>query len=384
MRRHAALMLMVAVLSSCANPEKKHQPPHVDRAPKLQEITFSKLPNWESADVRAGLNAFKKACSRFFRLDPSMQASKAWPELGTNGDWALVCKRAKAVDGPDGKSFLKSQFRVYEVNSPANSGLFTGYFEPEFYGARQRGGRYQYPLYKRPKDIISVDLGMFSENLEGQLIQGRLEEKTLKPYYERSEIAEGALQGRELELVWLSDPIDGFFIEIQGSGRIRLAGGDWMRVGYDGKNGRPYRAIGRDLIAMGEIPSDKMSMSAIRNWLSANPSRSQALMNKNPSYVFFKERHGAGPIGAAGTALTPGYSLAVDPRFVPLASIVYLDASHPSEGMPRLQRLVAAEDTGSAIKGPQRGDLFWGTGKAAGENAGHMASKGRYYLLSPR
>ncbi len=384
MRRYAYLLLLTTVLANCGGSETLPKFPSETNNDNLVKTSFSKLPNWPEANLSPGLFAFQKACKRFSLKKASSKVSKAWKELGTNGEWASICKQAQSVDASNAKEFIEKHFRVFEVKNPANEGLFTGYFEPEFEGSRRQSQRYQHPLYKLPGDVIMANLGDFEKALGDKLIYGQLKGKTFKPYYSRAEIADGALQGKGLELVWLADPVDGFFIEIQGSGRIKLAEGGWMRIGYAGKNGRPYRAIGRDLIEMGEIPAEKMSMSAIRNWLSANSSRSQSVMNKNPSYIFFKERHGDGPIGAAGTALTPGYSLAVDPSFIPLGGLVYLDAEHPDESQPRIQRLVAAEDTGSAIKGAQRGDLFWGTGSAAGKNAGHMASKGRYYLLSPK
>ena len=173
-------------------------------------------------------------------------------------------------------------------------------------------------------------------------------------------------------------------MEIQGSGRIRLKEGGWLRVGYAGQNGQPYRAIGRDLIEMGEVSREAMSMQAIRQWLDANPDRAQSVMNRNRSFIFFKAREGPGPIGSAGTPLTPLRSIAVDRAFLPMGALLYLDVEHPKSGEAPLRRLVVAEDTGGAIKGAVRADLFWGTGDAAGELAGRMKSRGRYYILAPR
>jgi len=206
----------------------------------------------------------------------------------------------------------------------------------------------------------------------------------LKPYEDRKAIVEGALDPRNLEIVWVDDPVDAFFLQIQGSGRVTLEDGRVMRLGYAGQNGHPYVAIGRELIARGALTRETVSMQSIRAWLAANPAEAAALMNANPSYVFFRELPGDGPVGAQGAALTPLRSLAVDRRFVPLGTPVWLDAEHPDPGTARLRRLVVAQDVGGAIRGPVRGDLFWGHGDAAADLAGRMKSPGRYYLLLPK
>lgn len=378
MGRFLAAALLTLLAAACAEVAEKPEAP-----PRLTPIALDALPGWAAADLRPALKAFQGVCERFARRPATRPVSKTWPELGRYGDWAVRCDRAQATHPDAARAFVEKNFAAYRVGAPTADGLFTGYFEPEVPGALRQGGPYQTPLYRKPKDIVVADLGAFSDTYAGKTLLGRVEQGRFKPYHERADIVAGALADRGLELVWLADPIDGFFLEIQGSGRVRLEGGGAMRVGYAGKNGRAYRAIGRDLIARGAVKREDMSMQAIRAWLADNPGQAQSVMNLNRSVVFFEERRGAGPIGAAGTALTPGYSLAVDPKFVGLGGLVFLDVAHPDPALGPIRRLVVAEDVGGAIKGAIRGDLFWGTGAAAGEMAGRMVSRGRYYLLAP-
>ncbi|MBU2089727.1 MAG: MltA domain-containing protein, partial [Alphaproteobacteria bacterium] len=256
--------------------------------------------------------------------------------------------------------------------------------EAELSGSLTRTARHTVPLHRRPDDLVMVDLGQFRDELKGQRIAGRVIDGSLKPYESRQQIVGGALDSRRLEILWVDDPVDAFFLQIQGSGRVTLADGRVIRVGYAGQNGHPYVAIGRELIAKGELTRENVSMQSIRAWLAANPGRADEIMNSNPSYVFFRELPGEGPVGAQGVALTPLRSLAVDRRFVPLGTPVWLDVDHPDSGAPRLRQLVVAQDVGGAIRGPVRGDLFWGHGKDAADKAGRMKSTGFYYLLLPK
>ncbi|MHA1569976.1 MAG: murein transglycosylase A, partial [Alphaproteobacteria bacterium] len=208
--------------------------------------------------------------------------------------------------------------------------------------------------------------------------------RRLEPYPARARIVSGALDGALPVLLWLDDPADAFVLHIQGSGRVRLAGGGTVRVGYDGNNGHPFVSIGRKMLDRGLIEPEDASMQAIRRWLRANPAKARALLDEYPRYIFFREIEGEGPIGAQGVALTPGRSLAVDPQFVPLGAPLWLDTSQPGSSDQPLRRLVVAQDTGGAILGAVRGDLFWGTGEAALEEAGRMKQPGQYYQLLPR
>jgi membrane-bound lytic murein transglycosylase A len=281
-------------------------------------------------------------------------------QFGGGGHWLAACRAATTTAGDDlsARRFFERWFVPYLVLSAgSDEGMFTGYYEPILSGAWRRSARYTYPLYRAP----ALTSGLPS----------------------RAEIESGALAGRGLELLWVDDPIAAFFLHIQGSGLVQLEDGGVYRVGFAGQNGYSYFPIGRELIRRGEILPEQMSMQAIRVWLQAHPDEARSLMNLNPSYVFFRLRDGDAPIGAQGVALTPGRSLAVDPSFVPFGVPVWLDTTDPAQPQP-LRRLVVAQDTGGAIKGPVRGDLFWGAGEDAELRAGLMKQTGRYYLLLPR
>jgi membrane-bound lytic murein transglycosylase A len=244
------------------------------------------------------------------------------------------------------------------------------------------------PLYGRPPDLVSVDLGSFREDLKGRRIAGRVEEGKLVPYADRQAIEQGALAGHDLELVWVDDPIDAFFLQIQGSGRVRLADGGELRVGYAGENGHPYYAIGRELVKRGALRKEEVSMQSIRRWLEEHPDEAPAVLATNASYVFFQVIEGEGPLGAEGIPITAGRSLAVDRKHWPLGVPLWVDTAAPAaqKGAPDrpLRRLVIAQDTGGAIRGPIRGDVFWGASDEAAEIAGRMKHPGRLWVLLPK
>jgi membrane-bound lytic murein transglycosylase A len=278
-----------------------------------------------------------------------------------------------------------------DQDGETTEGLFTGYYEAELDGSRAPDATYATPIYGRPADLVTVDLVDFRADWKGEAIVGRVVDGQLEPYPDRAAIDGGALAGAGAELIWVADPVDAFFLHIQGSGRVRLADGGTMRVGYAASNGHKFRGIARDLIDMDVLPKEDASMQAVRDWLRANPAEAAALMQKNPRYIFFREITGAdalanGPIGAQSVPLTPMRSLAVDTKFLPLGVPLWLDTTwppgSPDAGQP-LRRLMIAQDTGGAIKGPIRGDFFWGTGEAALDLAGGMKQTGRYYLLLP-
>ncbi len=303
--------------------------------------------------------------------------------------WQAVCRVAaqlgRKVTPGSARRFFENWFLAYQVTDRGNpDGLFTGYFEPLLHGSLKRTPRYSVPLYKKPNDLVTVQLGEFNKKLKGQQIYGRLRANSLVPYAKRAEIESGALHGKGLELVWVDDPVDAFFLQIQGSGLVRLPSGKILRVGYAGKNGHPYFAIGRELVARGALKMEHVSLQTIRAWLVANPAEAQAVMNKNLSYVFFRTIEGGGPIGAQGVPLTAGHSLAVDRRYIPLGAPLWLDTTDPLSPGSALRRLVIAQDTGGAIKGVVRGDLFWGSGDRARNGAGKMKQPGRIFILLPR
>ena len=302
-------------------------------------------------------------------------------------DWRAACDALASVRDDDdaaSRSYFEHWFRPYRAgNNGESEGLFTGYYEPLLHGARARFGPYTTPLHGRPQDLVTVELGDFDSALRGKRIAGRVTEGALKPYPARAEIEAGALDGAAPVLLWVDDPVEAFFLQVQGSGRVDLADGETVRVGYAGWNGRAYRSIGKLLVERGAMTLEEASLQTIQAWLRGHPDEAKAVMDEDAAYVFFREIEGDGPIGAEGVVLTPGRSLAVDPRFIPLGQPLWLDIESPETGK-RLRRLAVAQDTGGAIKGPVRGDLFWGFGPAAETMAGRMRARGEYYLLLPR
>jgi membrane-bound lytic murein transglycosylase A len=332
----------------------------------LTAAGFDRLRGWAEDRLSGAVPAFLKSCARLLSL-PDAAAIDPMPKVadyGRVGDWRELCLAASAVppgDDAAARLFFESFFvplSVADYGQP--EGLFTGYFEIELNGSRRRHGRYQTPIYRRPPELGSG------------------------PRYSRAEIEDGALAGRGLELLWVDDPIDAFFLEIQGSGRVRLENGSRVRVGYDGKNGLPYVPVGRLLVERGGMPRAQVTMISIRDWMNEHPEAAAALRRENPSYVFFREQGDEGAIGAEGVVLTAERSLAVDRAYAALGLPIWLEADERFAAAESVRRLVVAQDIGGAIKGPVRGDLFWGTGAAAAWRAGVMNARGRYYLLLPR
>lgn len=381
----AAPLLLAAVgllLAACGREAPKPAEEHL----YLERAAISDLPGWSGDDLRPALAAFRRTCGPILRGE---QGRAIGPDgrFGARADWAPACRAAGAVDAADPEAvrrFFAGAFTVWRArDDKPDDDLFTGYYEPEMAGSRVKSADYPVTLYKRPPDLVDVDLGAFRESLKGERIAGRVENGRLVPYADRAAIEDGALSTRAQPLIYLADPVEAFFLHIQGSGLVVLPDGTRARVGYDGTNGQPYYAVGRWLIAEGEVPKEKMSLQAIRDWLAAHPERRREVMDKNPSYVFFRALTGDGPVGAAGVALTAGRSLAVDRRHLPLGAPMWVDIAYPTAAGSDLRRLMVAQDTGGAIRGPVRGDLFWGSGKPAEALAGPMAAKGRYWLLLP-
>ncbi|MBU0725666.1 MAG: murein transglycosylase A [Alphaproteobacteria bacterium] len=379
------LLAGFALLVAACEQAKPPAPPA--EALILTPARYADMPGWSADDASAALPALLKSCGRL-KPQPADRAFGPDARFGKIADWLPACAAAEklpAANPAAARAFFEANFQPYRAaNNAEAKGLFTGYYEAELSGSLTRTARHTVPLHRRPDDLVMVDLGQFREELKGQRIAGRVIDGSLKPYESRQQIVGGALDSRRLEILWVDDPVDAFFLQIQGSGRVTLADGRVIRVGYAGQNGHPYVAIGRELIAKGELTRENVSMQSIRAWLAANPGRADEIMNSNPSYVFFRELPGEGPVGAQGVALTPLRSLAVDRRFVPLGTPVWLDVDHPDSGAPRLRQLVVAQDVGGAIRGPVRGDLFWGHGKDAADKAGRMKSTGFYYLLLPK
>lgn len=346
-------------------------------------VPFSDLPGWNNDNSAAALAAFIKSCaSRDRQPDNAVIAPAA---LGmTAAQWRKPCAAARATPNTDAaaRAFFMAQFTPYLAgNNNDSDGLFTGYYEPLLHGAPQRGGAYQTPLMKRPPDLVMVDLGRFRPAWHGERIAGRVADGNLVPYPSRAEIERGALDANHLALFWVDDPVDAFFLQVQGSGRVALPNGTQVRLGYDGQNGQPYVAIGKKLVERGAMTTDQVSLQSIRAWIKTHPDQAKALMDENPSYVFFRTLTGDGPLGSEGVVLTAGRSLAVDRAFIPLGTPVYLAID---DNTSPLQRLMVAQDTGGAINGPVRGDVFWGFGADAETRAGNMRARGKYYLLLPK
>jgi membrane-bound lytic murein transglycosylase A len=374
-------VLLVSLLAACVAVV-----PPPERL-SLKPVSFAALAGWQEDDVAAALPAFRKSCAAFDKLADSAAIGPAALH-SVAGDWRKPCAAAAALplSGTGGAAVSRQFFETYFIpyaagNNAVHEGLFTGYYEPELNGARHSGGVYRTPILARPADLVMVDLGRFRPAWRGERIAGRVVNGNLTPYETRAQIEHDALGHNRQALLWVDDPVDAYFLQVQGSGRVRLADGTMVRLGYDGQNGRAYVAIGRLLVQRGEMSLDAVTQEAIRGWIKSHAQQGVALMDENPSYVFFKERQGDGPIGAQGVVLTPGRSLAVDPAFIPLGAPLYVDIADPAA---RLQRLVMAQDTGGAIRGPVRGDVFWGFGKEAEARAGNMRAKGIYYLLLPK
>ncbi len=361
----------------------------------LEPVSFADLPGWQEDAVEEAVPALLHSCRRITAL-PDGASIDDEPFAGRAGDWREICAAAGRLPrGPAKKSraaarhFFETRFRPHAARNQRNPlGLFTGYYEPLLHGSRRRGGKYTVPIYLRPPELVMVDLGRFREDLEGKRIAGKVVDGALVPYPDRRQIEAGALAGRKLEIVWVDDPIDAFFLHVQGSGRVRLAEGGELRIGYAAQNGHPYTAIARVLIDRGVLTRDEASMQSIRAWLQAHPDQIRPVLDEDASYIFFQEIKGEGPLGAEGVPLTPGRSLAVDLKHLPLGVPVWLVCGAPSsrEDEPdgKLERLMLAQDTGGAIRGPVRGDVFWGFGDEAATVAGQMKHRGRYWVLLPK
>jgi membrane-bound lytic murein transglycosylase A len=352
-------------------PEARPEPPKV---PTFAPATFDSLPGWRADDQGEAWSAFRASCRA----------------LRVREYWRAVCERANALEAPDAaavRAFLEANFVPYRVanSDGATQGLVTGYYEPRLRGSRDRRAPYLHPLYAPPDDLLVIDLAAVAPETKNLRLRGRLDGQRVVPYFSRAEIENGAAPVAGKEIVFVDDPIEAFFLQIQGSGRVRLDSGEEVRIGYADQNGHPYQSIGRYLVDKGELKIGEASMQGIQAWARANPARLPELLNQNPSFVFFRELPPAdtGPIGALGVPLTAERSIAVDPRFVPLGAPVYLATTRPNSDLP-LERLVLAQDTGGAIRGAVRADFFWGTGPEAGSLAGRMRQQGRMWVLLPK
>jgi membrane-bound lytic murein transglycosylase A len=347
--------------------------PSPNQYPLLRPAAWSDLAGWGDDDLREAWPAWLQSCQ----------------VLASRPGWQSACGQATAVDGTDAaaiRAYFQTWFRPYQATNPdgSTSGMVTGYFEPIIRGDRQRTERARYPIYGVPPDLITVDMASLYPELKHMRLRGRLVDNRLIPYYSRGDIeaAGGTFAGQPI--AWAEDPVELFYLQVQGSGRIALPDGRQLRIGYADQNGHPFRSIARLLIDRGELTAGQATIQGIKQWGHQNPDKLAAVLNQNPSYVFFRELSTVegGPLGALGMPLTERRSMAVDPRYIPLGAPVFLDTSWPLSERP-LRQLMVAQDTGGAIRGGVRVDFFWGLGDGAGSLASRMKQQGRKWVLLP-
>ncbi|MGH6878785.1 MAG: murein transglycosylase A [Rhizomicrobium sp.] len=360
---------------------------------RLVRAGFSALPGWSTSDARPALAAFRRSCAVVLRLAPDRPMGGTG-YAGEAGDWRSACSAGPpaVLDAKGARSWFETWFVPFELHQRSGGrALFTGYYEPEIYASRIRRGVYQTPVYGLPDDLATADLGLFRPELSGLRITGRVVDHRLVPFPTRAEIdADG--MGDATVLLYASDPISVFFLHIQGSGRARFDDGAMIRLAYAGQNGRPDTLIGRTLIAQSDVDRQHMSMQAIREWLESHSGAARKMMESDQSYVFFRElpigAPNLGSPGSEGVPLTPEASIAVDHAFhalgVPMFVATEAPAASPTLPATRFARLCIAQDTGGAIKGSLRADIFWGFGAQAESVAGRMKSRGDLYVLLPK
>jgi membrane-bound lytic murein transglycosylase A len=319
------------------------------------------------ASLTRALGAFRLSC-------PALLKRSDLSGLTRVEDWQSVCAAVTTATNP--RRFFADNFEVVQVGTGA--AFTTGYYEPEFEASRTRRPGYDIAIYARPPELVEIDLGDFSETLKGKKLRGKVSGNTFVPYANRTQIEEGILAGRGLEIAWTKDPVDLFFLQVQGSGRLRLPDGSVMQVGYDLQNGHDYTGIGKLMRDRGLLAPGQATMQGISDWIHKNPDQGRAIMRENQSWVFFREQKKIGAVGALNVIVTPGGSVAADPMFTPLGAPVFLsmDRKEPNG-------LWVAQDTGGAIKGANRFDTFWGAGVEATRVAGGMAARGTSFLFLP-
>jgi membrane-bound lytic murein transglycosylase A len=382
-------MLALAGCQTVPAPTPTPAPPVPVQIPRASftPIDWTAVPGWSGDTVEAAWPAFIIGCRALLA------------NARTQPLWQAPCAASASVDGRDARAvrtFFQSHFSPYGIAAADDGGtvgLVTGYYEPLLAGSRTRTAKFSVPLYAPPDDLLTVDLTALHPELKDRRVRARVEGKKVVPYWPRADIERGAAPLSGKTLVYVEDPIEAFFLEIQGSGRITLADGTVIRLNYADQNGHPYRSIGRVLIDRGDLPRERASMQGIGAWARANPEKLRALLDENPSYVFFREVPAPavgsleaaidGPIGSLGVPLLAGRTIAVDARVIPLGTPIFLATTMPLSSAP-LERLVLAQDTGGAIRGAVRADFFWGFGPGAGREAGRMRQDGRMWLLWPR
>ncbi|PYD48892.1 murein transglycosylase [Novacetimonas pomaceti] len=381
----------VLLLCACHNiaPRLDHQSSADHRFPaRTKAVSFAKIPGWNDDDATQALSVFAGECHRLGALPADSALGDDTGGVGTHvGDWLPACAAARAV-APDNsaaaRNFFQTWFQPYRIGTADRQGtLFTGYYEPEIRGSLKRGGIYQTPVYRRPADLQRV------RDAQGHMQIGRWEGKKFVPYPTRAQIDDGALARHRLELLWVADPVDLFFMQVQGAGRVRLPNEKVVRLRFDGHNGQPYVPLGQIMVQKGYLQQGQVSFQAIRGWLETHRDEARAVMEQNPNYVFFTELASAsadvGAPGALGVALTPGRSLAVDRHVIPLGAPVWIDTSVSTSGhLEAWKRLGFAQDLGKDVRGAGRADLYLGWGPEAAQDAAEQHSVGQMTVLLPR
>lgn len=365
MHKYRSLFLLaILVLGACTT-----------RSPGIGDaVSWTSLENWEADSHSEVWSGFLKSCQKL-----------------QQPQWQPVCLLANDsgdLSDAEARAFFETHFEVRPVfaEDGVSEGLITGYYEPLLQGSRERSDVFRYPLYGVPEDLVVVDLGGVYPQLKDMRLRGKLVGNRVVPYYDRAQLDADLdlLQGNEI--LWVNSLVDVFFLHVQGSGQIQLDDGSRVAVGYAQQNGHPYQSIGRVLIEMGELQQDDVTLFTIRDWLKSNPDKLKKVLAKNPSYIFFELRDADadGPVGSLNVTLTPRRSIAVDRNVIPLGAPVWLQTSLPDEKQSPLNRLMLAQDTGGAIKGHVRADVFWGQGDEAEKMAGLMKQQGRLYVLLPK
>ncbi len=354
----------------------------------FERVRFADISGWQADDHLAAFNAFVRSAPALSRNSGAPGKTKV-----ANAELIAVAQRAFQASGEisttaKAKAFFEHNFAPHRVVHTGAQGLLTGYYEPVLPGARARSETFRFPVYRRPADLVNLVREEERGALADAPTHARKTAAGIEPYATRAEIEDGALASQGLELIWLSDPVDTFFMHVQGSGRIRFADGQTIRITYDGKNGHPYTSIGRYLIEAGYFTAEEMTLGALKTWLAADPVRGRKVMQENRSFIFFREleREDDGPLGALQIPLSEGRSLAVDTGFHAIGTPVYVSAPDlkPDVAPQGFQRLMIAQDVGSAIRGPERGDIYFGSGETAGRLAGGTKHPGHFYVLLPR
>lgn len=359
---------------------------------QLNAVPFSSLPGWNKAQLLPSFQAFQTSCKVFLKSDPDKSVGSEFINLRAR-DWVPACQAAMSLKTPytnkEIKAFFETWFNVVEFHDGKPvKGLFTGYYMSSLKGSLTKTKQFNVPIYGLPDDLVSINLGLFDPSLKNKRIVGRVVDKhRFVPYHTREDIDHGALKGKAPVIAWVDSEIDRLFLEIQGSGVIELPDGSPLYVGYTAQNGAPYTAIAGVLINQGVMTKDNASMQRIRKYLDAHPEQIRPVLHHNKSFVFFETERTSDAFGSQGTVLTPGYSMAVDLKWVPMGTPVWLNTTRPelhTKNSRPFQRLMIAQDTGGAIRGPVRGDVYWGAGDKATSIAGRMKNPGNYWMFLPK